>query len=284
MSKEEQRKLQNERIRRVAAGIDHKILVMSGKGGVGKSSVAVNLAVTLSNYGASVGLLDVDLHGPSVPRLLGLKGRQVFGDGERLVPLTYGERLLVVSIGSFIGNGDDAVIWRGPRKTGAIRLFISDVAWGELDYLVIDSPPGTGDEPMSVIEALPGARAVIVTTPQELALDDIRRSISFCRALGVPLIGVVENMSGLTCPQCGMVIDLFDAGGGEDVCEELDVPFLGRLPIEPEMVRSGDSGYPYMGRYRSTPAARAFFGIADSILSATSSRIEGNVLAGGQRS
>jgi Mrp family chromosome partitioning ATPase len=266
MGTHEEREMQDEKIRWVTARIDQKLLIMSGKGGVGKSSVAANLAVTLSHSGASVGLLDVDLHGPSIPRLLGLTGKRVLGDGEHLVPLLHRNGLRVVSIGSFLDSGDNAVIWRGPRKTGAIRQFIADVAWGRLDYLIIDSPPGTGDEPMSVIQTLPDARAVIVTTPQALSLDDVRKSITFCRSLEAPVVGVIENMSGLACPHCGGTIDLFGSGGGEVVCREMDVPFLGRIPIDPDMVRAGDSGDPYMEHCRFTPAAHAFSAITEAIL------------------
>ena len=272
---DEERERQEERIKGVSAGIDHKILVMSGKGGVGKSSVAANLAVALSLSGASVGLLDVDLHGPSIPRLLNLRGERVFGDDEKLVPLEYGSGLKVISIGNFLNSRDDAVIWRGPRKTGVIRQFISDVAWGSLDYLVIDSPPGTGDEPLSVVQTMPDAKAVIVTTPQELSLDDVRKSISFCRSLETRVIGVIENMSGLACPHCGKRIELFGSDGGVKVCAEMHVEFLGSIPIDPEMVRSGDTGEPYLMLHRNTPAAEALFDIARAIRSECQSAVAG---------
>lgn len=239
--------------------IKNKIVVLSGKGGVGKSTVATNIAVSLAMKGKSVGLLDIDFHGPSLPKLLGLEATKLQAAGDRIAPLHYAENLKVMSIGFMLQNQDDAVIWRGPLKMGAIKQFLSDVEWGSLDYLVVDSPPGTGDEPLSIIQILgSGTRSVIVTTPQDVSLSDVRKSITFCRKLGVEVIGVVENMSGFVCPKCGEQIDIFKTGGGEKMASEMNVPFLGRIPLDPKIVDSGDSGKPYVDNFADSESAKAF--------------------------
>ena len=238
--------------------IRHKVMVLSGKGGVGKSTVAVNLAVALARAGRRVGLLDVDLHGPSVPRMLGLEGRRVEVRGGAIVPVTAGG-LKVLSVGFLLPERDAPVIWRGPMKMQVIRQFLADVEWGDLDWLVIDSPPGTGDEPLSVCQLVDGADgAVLVTTPQEVALADVRRSVNFCRQLGLPVLGVLENMSGFACPHCGRTTPLFGAGGGERMADEMGVPLLGRIPIDPQMVEACDAGTPYIERFPESAAAKAF--------------------------
>ncbi len=250
--------------------ITHKLLVMSGKGGVGKSTVAVNLAVSLALAGKRVGLLDVDLHGPSVPRLLGLTGQPVVAENDVLVPLEVdcgAGSLRVMSIGFLLRERDDAVIWRGPRKFGVIKQFLTDVAWGELDYLVVDAPPGTGDEPLAVAQLLEGADgAVVVTTPQELAVQDVRRSIMFCRQLALPVLGVVENMSGFLCPKCHELFPIFGTDGGRVMAEEMKVPFLTSIPIEPEVVRSGDGGVPVVRQHPHSETAKAFGRIVRQLL------------------
>jgi ATP-binding protein involved in chromosome partitioning len=238
---------QERRIASQLGRIKEVFLVMSGKGGVGKSSVAINLAVALAGRGRKVGLLDVDLHGPSTVKMLGLEERPVAMEGEELVPIRYSENLAVVSMASLLQERDTAVIWRGPLKIGAIRQFIGDVRWGELDYLFVDSPPGTGDEPLTVAQTIRKARSIIVTTPQEVALLDVRKSITFCRQVGMPVFGILENMSGLVCPHCGQSIELFSTGGGERTAAEMKVPFLGSIPFRPEIVASGDEGRPYVG-------------------------------------
>jgi len=246
--------------------IRHKVLVLSGKGGVGKSTVAANLAVALALDGQRTGLLDIDLHGPSIPKLLHLEGRGLASDGEEIEPIGFGEMLKVVSIGFLLRHADDAVIWRGPLKMGVIKQFLKDVRWGELDYLVVDSPPGTGDEPLSICQLVSDADgAVVVTTPQDLAVADVRKCISFCRQLGMPVLGVVENMSGFVCPHCGETTDLFKAGGGERMAAEMGVAFLGRIPIDPAVVASGDQGRPLVHHWASTPAAQAFQGITETL-------------------
>ncbi len=253
--------------------IGMKLLVLSGKGGVGKSTVAANLAVALAMEGRKVGLLDVDVHGPSIPRLMGLEGQRIEAGGLEMRPLEVTENLKVMSIGFLLESAEAPVIWRGPMKYSVIKQFLANVDWGRLDYLVIDSPPGTGDEPLAVAQLVgTPAAAVIVTTPQELAISDVRRSVSFCKALGLPVLGIIENMSGLACPHCGQVVDLFKAGGGEKLAAEMHVPFLGRLPIDPAMVTAGDSGQPFIHRHSETPAAKAFSAIVAHIVDAGSAK------------
>ncbi len=248
--------------------IKHKILVLSGKGGVGKSTVAVNLAVALGMEGMKVGLLDVDFHGPSVPTLLNLKGELLKShDGGGIMPLEAAGGIRVVSLGFALGNSDEAVIWRGPMKMGVIKQLLTDVQWGELDYLVVDFPPGTGDEPLSVAQLIPESDgAVIVTTPQDLSLQDVRKSINFCKHLNIPVLGVIENMSGLVCPHCGKLVDVFKSGGGEAMAQEMGVPFLGRIPIEPQIVGASDEGKPFVYFHRETEAAQAFIQAIQPVL------------------
>jgi len=249
------------------AGIRHKIIVLSGKGGVGKSTVATNIAIVLSLKGKKVGLMDVDIHGPSIPKMLGLEGAKLRGSEEGMLPVDYSDSLKVMSIGFILRDQKDAVIWRAPLKHKLIRDFLTDVKWGELDYLIVDSPPGTGDEPISVMQLLENADgAVIVTTPQDVALIDVKKAITFCRQVNLPVIGVVENMSGFVCPYCGKTVDIFKTGGGQEMASEMDVPFLGRIPIEPKIVESGDSGKPYLQYYRDSEASRAFDTIIQPIL------------------
>ncbi len=258
---EDRQKLENR-----LSAIKHKILVLSGKGGVGKSTVAVNLAVSLARAGNKVGLMDVDVHGPSIPTLLGMTGYRPVGDGNDLLQVQMTKNLGVMSIGLLVEDKSAAVIWRGPLKFGMIRQFLRDVAWGELDYLVMDAPPGTGDEPRAVAELVgPGAVAVVVTTPQDLAIADVRRSISFCRELSLPVIGIIENMSGYSCPKCGEIINIFKAGGGEKLANEMQVPFLGAIPIEPEIAASGDAGKPFVEAEGDSAVRTAFSNVASVI-------------------
>jgi len=249
---EERRELQSRLCR-----IKHKIVILSGKGGVGKSTVAVNLATALMLSGRRVGLLDVDIHGPSIPTLLGLERERIHGSEDGLLPIDIGG-LKVMSLGFLLQNQDDAVIWRGPMKMSVIKQFLKDVAWGDLDYLIIDSPPGTGDEPLSVcqlIGQLDGA--VIVTTPQKVAAVDVRKSVTFCRRLGVPVLGVVENMSGFVCPKCGEVTQILPSGGGPRIAKDMNVPLLGSIPMDPKIAEAGDSGRAMLGQDPDSPMARA---------------------------
>ena len=224
--------------------IANKILVMSGKGGVGKSSVAAYLALSLSKRGYRVGLMDVDLHGPSIPRILGLHGNILPGRHEgKARPVIYSPNLQVISIETLLGEDKDvATIWRGPLKIGVIRQFISDLEWGDLDYLIVDSPPGTGDEPLTVAQTIPDAKALIVTTPQEISLADVRKSINFCRQVNMDILGLVENMSGLMCPHCGKQIDLFGAHGGRVTAQRENLRLLGSIPLDPKVVEQADQG------------------------------------------
>jgi Mrp family chromosome partitioning ATPase len=251
--------------REAMAAVRHKLLVMSGKGGVGKSTVSVHLAVAFSSKGRKTGLLDVDLHGPSIPKMLGLLGRRVEADPEGLRPIPYSPYLGVVSMANIVDERDAAVIWRGPRKGAAIRQLLADVRWGPLDYLIIDAPPGTGDEPLSIAQWVPGVRAVVVTTPQQVAVEDVRRSLRFITKVAIPIAGVVENMSGLVCPHCGKEIELFGKGGGEDLARDWGVPFLGRIPLDPALVQEADRGRPFLERFPLTPTGRAFQEIADRL-------------------
>ena len=252
--------LERQALAKRMCGIEHKILVFSGKGGVGKSTVAANLAAVLAADGRRVGLLDVDFHGPSIPRLLHLEGQRAepAGDGG-LAPIATPDGLRVMSIGSLVEGRDAAVIWRGPLKMKVIKQLLSDVDWGELDYLIIDSPPGTGDEPLSVAQLIEGTDgAVLVTTPQVLSANDVRRAVTFCRQVRLPVLGILENMSGFVCPHCGKETQLFKSGGGRALAAEMNVLFLGSIPIDPEVVTSSDEGRPFVLAHPNSTAARAF--------------------------
>ncbi len=222
--------------------IRRKILVMSGKGGVGKSTVASYLSLLLSRNGKKVGLLDVDLHGPSIPRLMNIQGGLDMPEEGVVRPYSFSDNLSVVSLEMVLGDKDTAVIWRGPLKISAIRQFISDIDWGDLDYLIVDSPPGTGDEPLTVAQTIPDAEALIITTPQEISLADVRKSINFCKQVNMKITGVVENMSSFVCPHCGKKISIFGSGGGKVMARQMDVPFLGEIPLDSQMVEMGDKG------------------------------------------
>ena len=265
--------LDERRLQERLCRIGHRIIVMSGKGGVGKSTVAVNLAISLALAGRRAGLLDVDIHGPSLPKMLKLDdvGAQA-RDG--VIHPVEKAGIKVMSIGLLLRDRDDALIWRGPMKMGVIKQFLKDVDWGDLDVLVIDSPPGTGDEPLSVVQlAAPLDGALVVTTPQDVATADVRKSISFCRRLDLPVLGVVENMSGFACPHCGTVTDIFKTGGGERMAKDMGVPFLGRIPIDPAVGDACDNGTPFVYHYNRTETAKAFERIVTPVL-ALSGRFE----------
>ena len=215
--------------------IKHKLIVMSGKGGVGKSTIATNLAYGLATHGFKVGIIDTDIHGPSLGKMLGIEGQyiQPTEKGVKLSPVEVNS-IKVVTMASLMPNTDAPVIWRGPLKMTAIKQFLGDIEWGELDYLIIDSPPGTGDEPLSICQLIPESEgSIIVTTPQDVALIDSRKTVRFSQALKIPILGIIENMSGFNCPHCGAVIDLFKTGGGEKAAQTLTVPFLGNFSITP---------------------------------------------------
>ena len=245
--------------------IKKKYMVMSGKGGVGKTSVSVNIAMALANKGFKVGIMDVDLHGPDVPRMLGLDGMLELNKNQQLKPMSYSKNLGVVSVESLTVNKDDAIIWRGPIKHSAITQFIADVAWGDLDFLIIDAPPGTGDEPLTVAQTIPDAKAVIVTTPQEISLADVRKSISFCKTVNMNIVGIIENMSGYICSHCGETLELFGSGGGEKTAADAGLQFLGRIPFDQNIVSSADNGISFQEKYADSQAAKVFVDIADKL-------------------
>jgi ATP-binding protein involved in chromosome partitioning len=266
-SEDDKQKHEENRLRDRLFHIRHKIMVMSGKGGVGKSTVAVNLAATLASEGHEVGVMDADIHGPNIPRMLGVGPFPLFATGNGVRPVEAFPKLKVVSMALISTNSDAPIVWRGPLKHAAIKQFLGDVEWGDLDYLIVDLPPGTGDEPLSVahlIEKVDGS--VIVTTPQEVALLDSRKAVEFSRLLKIPVLGIVENMSGMICPHCGKGIDLFKVGGGARAAAELKVPFLGQIPIEPEMVVLCDDGKPLVLNSPDSRARRAFQQIAQTLV------------------
>jgi ATP-binding protein involved in chromosome partitioning len=267
---------ERQELARRLCGIEHKILVLSGKGGVGKSSVAASLAVALARRGKKVGILDIDIHGPSIPRLLGVEGAHATGTEHSIDPVVTSAGISVMSMGFLLKDRDDAVIWRGPLKYAMIKQFLKDVEWGRLDYLIIDSPPGTGDEPLSIAQLIDDADgAVIITTPQALSLSDVRKSIGFVRRLNVPALGVIENMSGYECPGCGTRMDLFGTGGGAAMARDLGVPFLGSVPIDPLFVPACDAGALETYLAAGGHGAEALLSVVDELVS----HIEGPVPA-----
>lgn len=272
-SAEEQRRRQEGLLKMRLAHIKHRIMVMSGKGGVGKSTVSANLAYALAERGYRMGLLDADIHGPDIPLMLGVEGRRLEVSPEGIEPLKVHENLGIVSMSFLLADADTPVIWRGPLKMGALRQFLSEVNWGDLDFLVVDLPPGTGDEPLSIAQLIKGMDgSIIVTTPQDVALLDSRKGVNFSKKVGVRVLGIVENMSGLVCPYCGREIDLFKKGGGERAAVELGVPFLGRVPIDPKVVELGDLGRPLLEANPQSPAAKAFGDIIERILEGVGER------------
>ncbi len=245
--------------------IKNKFIILSGKGGVGKTSTSVNLSIALAGKGFKVGIMDVDLHGPDVPRMLGLKGMLDLSTNRKLSPMNYSDNLKAVSIESLTASKDDAIIWRGPIKYSAIKQFIGEVEWGELDFLIIDSPPGTGDEPLTIAQTISDARAIIVTTPQEVSLADVRKSINFCKTVKMDIFGLIENMSGFTCPHCGEMVDLFGSGGGEKTAMATGIKFLGKIPFDQKVVACGDAGASIQEKYADSSVAKAFGDIAEKM-------------------
>jgi ATP-binding protein involved in chromosome partitioning len=245
--------------------IKHKIAVISGKGGVGKSTVTVNLASAFAKSGHAIGILDADIHGPSVPRLLGLTGQQVKMGPPGAFPVPGPLGMKVVSIDFFLAESVPT-IWRGPLKMGAIRQFLQDIVWGELDILFIDLPPGTGDEPLTIAQYLPEMDGVIIVTmPSELSSNIVKKAITFALRLNMPIIGVVENMSGFVCPHCGTKTEIFQSGGGRKIAEEAGVPFLGSIPIDPKVGAEADQGKPFVLVDADSVAAKAFGEIVEKV-------------------
>ncbi len=249
------------------ARIRLKILVMSNKGGVGKSTISVNFASLLAARGLKTGLLDIDIHGPSIARMTGQEGQSHISDGKFIQPLEVAPNLKMVSMGSIMKEGDAPVIWRGPIKLTVLRQFLSDVNWGDLDALIIDAPPGTGDEPLTICQLIPEMTgAVVVTTGQEVALLDSRKAVNFLKQVGIPVLGILENMTSFDCPHCAKEINLFKTGGGRRAAEEMGVPFLGSVPFAPPMVDAGDAGKAYAVESPSAPASAAITAALDAAL------------------
>ncbi len=262
----EQKKYDDSKVTKNLHKIKHKILVLSGKGGVGKSTVSTNLAVALSQEGYQVGILDIDIHGPSIPKMLGIEGKMPAISEAGFTPVYYSPTLKVMSMGFLIQNKDSPVIWRGPLKMAAIKQLIGDFNWGNLDYLIVDIPPGTGDEPLSIAQLIPNCDgAIIVTTPQDVALVSVRKSINFVKKMNMPVIGIIENMSGFKCPHCGKSVDIFKTGGGLKASKDFSVPFLGKVPLDVNIVETGDSGEPFVIKNNGSDTAKAFIGIVENI-------------------
>jgi ATP-binding protein involved in chromosome partitioning len=247
--------------------VKHVILVLSGKGGVGKSTVSVNLASALSAHGRNVGLLDLDFHGPNIPKMLGIEGQKPAVLEKHIEPVHVTGTLAVMSMAFLLPDTSTPVVWRGPMKMAAIQQFLEEVNWGTLDYLVVDLPPGTGDEALSIAQLAPNVKgAVIVTTPQDVAVLDAVKSVKFIEKLEIPVIGIIENMSGMICPHCGDTIDLFGRGGGKKAAEDLHVPYLGAIPLDPAMVKAGDEGRPYVLRHADTPTWKAVDAVMENLV------------------
>jgi ATP-binding protein involved in chromosome partitioning len=260
------KKLDERKITKNLQQIKHKIIVLSGKGGVGKSTVSANLALALSEKGYNVGLLDSDLHGPSIPKMLGVEDSRPEPTEMGFNPISLSPHLKVMSIGFLLQDKDSPVIWRGPLKMGAIKQFIGDCNWGKLDYLIVDLPPGTGDEPLSIAQLIPDSDgAIIVTTPQDVALVSVRKSINFVKTMNMPIVGIIENMSGFKCPHCGNSIEIFQTGGGLKASKDFNVSFLGKVPLDSQIVVAGDSGEPFVVKNKDSDAAKSFVEIVDNI-------------------
>ncbi len=247
--------------------VKHVILVLSGKGGVGKSTVSTNLAYALAAHGRMVGLLDLDIHGPNIPKMLGIEDQRPAVLEKTMEPVHVMGTLAVMSMAFLLPDTSTPVIWRGPMKMSVIQQFLNEVNWGSLDYLVVDLPPGTGDEALSIIQLAPNVQgAVIVTTPQDVSVLDAVKAVKFIEKLDLPVIGIIENMSGMVCPHCGDTIDLFGRGGGEKAARELGVPFLGSIPLDPAMVKAGDEGRPYVLRHADTPTWKAVDAVMENLV------------------
>jgi ATP-binding protein involved in chromosome partitioning len=259
-------KEQEAKITQALAKIKNRLLVFSGKGGVGKSTVAANLALAAALKKLKVGLMDVDIHGPDLAKILGVEDKKLDISPQGIKAVEVNENLKLISMSFLLQDPNLPVIWRGPMKMKAIQQFLSDVDWGELDWLIIDSPPGTGDEPLSVAQLIPATGAVVVTTPQEVSLLDSRKAIAFAQRLNLKILGIIENMSGMICPHCGKQIDIFKEGGGKRAAMELGIPFLGKIPFDPQIVASGDEGKPFIADNPDSEASRAFMDIVEKII------------------
>ncbi|MEM2342151.1 MAG: Mrp/NBP35 family ATP-binding protein [Candidatus Bathyarchaeia archaeon] len=259
---------EQKRLLRIRMGkIRHKVAVISGKGGVGKSTITVNLAIFFAMNNYKVGILDADIHGPSIPKMLGLSGSRLEVGPPGIFPAVGPFDIRVVSMNFLLPDENTPVIWCGPLKMTAIRQFLSEIVWGELDLLLIDLPPGTGDEPLSVAQLLPEMDGVIIVTiPSEVSQIVVKKAVNFAKTLGLPIIGVIENMSGFICPNCGARVDIFQSGGGEKIADEMDIPFLGKIPIDQKICENSDKGKPFIAENKYSPASKAFMEIAKKIL------------------
>ena len=270
---EEQADAVDCRIRHNLAGVKNAVVVLSGKGGVGKSTVAANLAAALALAGRKVGLLDVDVHGPSTVEMLGLRGTPLMATEDGRIQPADASGVKTMSVGLAVDDPDAAIVWRGPMKLGVIQQFLSQVDWGELDYLIVDAPPGTGDEPLTVCQSLPDPLgAIVVTTPQKVAAADVSRSLAFCDQLAFPVVGIVENMSGFVCPHCGEKVEIFSSGGADALAKKYDAPILGRIPLDPAVCASGDAGVPFMRSAAGSPVGQAFAQIVAALEKAAAER------------
>jgi len=266
---EERAKKMQEQERRIKirmAKIKHKLAILSGKGGVGKSTITANLAIALARKGHKVGVLDVDIHGPSIPKILGIRGRELATGPPGIFPAKGALDIRVISMDFLLPDDETPVILRGPMKMGVIRQFLADVAWGNLDFLLIDLPPGTGDEPLGIMQLISDIDGILmITAPSEVSQIVVKRAIGFTRELRVPLVGVIENMSGFVCPKCGAEFDILGTGGGQKISGELDVPFLGKIPIDQRICEDSDRGTPFIIEHAETPAAKAFMQVVDKV-------------------
>jgi len=263
---EEEMEQEKIKVSQTLAKIKNRLLVFSGKGGVGKSTVAANLGLAFARKGMKVGLLDVDIHGPNLAKMLGVENKSLDASPRGIKPVPINDNLKLVSMAFLLQDPNTPVIWRGPMKMKVIQQFLGDVDWGELDWMIIDSPPGTGDEPLSVAQLIPATGSIIVTTPQELSLMDSRKAVAFARRLNLKIFGIIENMSGMVCPHCGKKIDLFKEGGGEKIAYELKVPFLGKIPIDPQIVTLGDKGKSFIDSLPDSNASHAFMKVVENII------------------
>ena len=264
----EEKATQADRIKQRMSKIKHKIAIISGKGGVGKTLVAINLAMGLTKNSRTnkVAILDADLTGPCVPKMLGLQGKKMGSGPDGIRPIIGPDFIKVVSMAFLLPSDDAPVIWRGPLKMGAIRQFLSEVSWGEVDYLLVDLPPGTGDESLSILQLLPDMDGVIIVTiPSEVSQAVVKKAVTFARKMNVPILGIVENMSGMICPHCGDLIDVFSKGGGAKVSDEMDVELLGSIPLDPRVATDSDEGIPFIVKHPDSPASKIFTEIINKI-------------------
>ena len=261
-------KEQLEKIEERMKNIKYKVAILSGKGGVGKSTITANLAVALASRGRPnlIGVLDADITGPSIPKILGVRGGHLNAGPAGIFPVFGPLGIKVVSMDFLLPSDETPVIWRGPLKSVAIRQFLSDVVWGELEYLLIDLPPGTGDEALSIMQFIPKVSGVIIVTiPSEVSQLVVKKAVTFTHELKAPIVGIIENMSGFVCPNCGSIINIFKVGGGEKIAEELKVPFLGKIPLDPRICETSDDGIPFIVKHPNTPASKSFMDIVEKI-------------------